>query len=70
MNNDEARVVGLMAMGRVFRLMSRPYQPGDELEYAVARAACLDAAAVLGMDSAPGYRPDYARDRRIGAAGD
>lgn len=70
MSDDEARMVGQMAMGRLFQLMSRPYQRGDELEYGGARMALMDAAAVLGMDLTAGYRPDYARDRHSGAAGD
>jgi hypothetical protein len=70
MDAREAGVVGRMAIGRLLRLMSRPYQPGDELEYGAARVALMEASEVLGIDASAAYEPDYPRDRRRGAAGD
>ena len=40
-----------LALGRIFRLLSRPYQPGDEREYEAARAAFLGD----GDDHVPTY---------------
>lgn len=55
-----------LALGRIFRLMSRPEQPGDVAEYERCRALVLDE---LGAAPA-GYVVSYARDRRLGAQGD
>jgi hypothetical protein len=55
-----------LAMGRIFRLMSRPTQPGDVEEYERCRAIVMSASE----PRQPNYVPNYARDRRCGAAGD
>lgn len=54
-----------LALGRIFRMGSRPSQPGDVEEYERCRAIIIDMAA----EPAPDYTPNYARDRRNGAAG-
>jgi hypothetical protein len=62
----ETRVSVECALGRIFRLLSRPAQPGDVEQYEAARRVILDSLE-------PGtevWRPDYARDRGKGAAGD
>lgn len=56
-----------LAMGRIFRLLSRPTQPGDEAEYERCRRIIMDA-------SDPDYTPyepviSWARDRLKGAQG-
>ena len=56
-----------LALGRIFRIMSRPFQPGDIEEYERCRAIVLDNVdEPVASDS----RPNYARDRLKGAAGD
>jgi hypothetical protein len=66
MNQERSGLVAL-ALGRIFRMGSRPTQPGDIEEYERCRAIILDA-----IDPPPfiDYRPNYARDRNSGAAGD
>ena len=56
-----------LALGRIFRLMSRPSEPGDEEQYEAARAVILaHAPANISLD----YLPNWVRDRHRGAAGD
>lgn len=55
-----------LALGRIFRLGSRPSQPGDVKQYEDARAVIMSYAP----EALPSYRPNYARDRRKGASGD
>lgn len=55
-----------LALGRIFRLMSRPAQPGDMAAYEAARALVLEASGEV----APPYRPNWIRDRGRGAGGD
>ena len=55
-----------LALGRIFRLLSRPYQPGDVSQYEAARAAVLAHSPT----PAPDYTPNYARDWNRGALGD
>lgn len=54
-----------LALGRLFSIMSRPHRPGDEDVYHRCRAIVLDAS-----ETPPDDRPNYARDRLKGAAGD
>lgn len=54
-----------LALGRIFRLMSRSTQPGDVADYERCRALILDAVG----ESTPDYAPNYARDHSLGAAG-
>lgn len=59
---DEKRLSDLavtLALGRIFRLGSRPTQPGDIEEYERCRALIIGE---LG-DAPEGYRPNWARDR-------
>jgi hypothetical protein len=48
MDDLEAKAVMRLALGRIFRLLSRPAQPGDVAVYEQARAMALNAAEVLG----------------------
>lgn len=68
MTSDEnnSRETVNLAMGRIFRLMSRHEQPGDVAEYERCRAIILDLCAPIQPD----YAPNYARDWCKGAAGD
>lgn len=59
-------VVGL-AIGRIFRLASRPPQPGDVAEYERCRAIIHDT---LGPGDYESKAPNWVRDRNRGAAGD
>lgn len=52
-------------MGRIFRLMSRPEQPGDIADYERCRAMILNLS-----DNPRDEAPNYARDRLKGAQGD
>ena len=53
-----------LAIGRILRLMSRPYQPGDIEEYECCRAIILDASP---DNSYIDHRPNWQRDRPIGS---
>lgn len=66
--NTDTQIINL-AIGRIFRIVSRPTQPGDVAEYERCRAIIMDlaeAAGHIGVD----HRPNYARDSRKGAPGD
>lgn len=58
-----------LALGRLFRIMSRPYQPGDIEQYERCRTIIMDAAEAEGW-TFDDHRPTYARDYRKGAQGD
>lgn len=62
----EERAAVQLALGRIFRLASRPAQEGDAQDYERCRAIILE---VLNPDP---YRPPicWARDRLKGAQGD
>jgi hypothetical protein len=62
---DRKKAVEL-ALGRIFRMGSRPTRPGDVEEYERCRAIILDNTE----PSLPDYRSNYARDRLKGAQGD
>lgn len=49
-----------LALGRIFRLLSRPEQPGDVAEYERCRAIVL---AEIGDGYTPPYRPNWAAER-------
>lgn len=51
--DEEQRRVVSMAIGRLFRLLCRPYQEGDEAEYERVRAIVLE----LVLESRS-YEPD------------
>lgn len=55
-----------MALGRIFKLMSRPSEPGDVEQYYKARAVILTISEEPSVD----WVPDYGRDRLRGAQGD
>lgn len=69
MNPTERSKAFALAMGRIFKLGSRPTQPGDAAEYARCRNLILDLAEEEGVDLSD-HRPNYIRDRNKGAAGD
>jgi hypothetical protein len=54
-----------LALGRIFRLMSRPTQAGDVADYERCRAIVMGAVEPV----APDYRPNWTRDRLAGARG-
>jgi hypothetical protein len=62
---EDARALVPLALGRLFAMMMRPYQPGDEDTYHAIRSIVLDAT-----EPPPDHRPNWARDRLKGAAGD
>ncbi len=65
--SSEDRASVNLALGRLFRIMSRPEQPGDVDEYHRCHSVIMD---LVGGDMPPDYRPNYTRDRLLGAAGD
>lgn len=58
-----------LALGRILRLAATPAQPGDVEEYERCRALIMDELAPVGTVITD-HRPNYARDRHGGAAGD
>jgi len=50
MDKAEAEVALRLAIGRIFRLASRPKRNGDAQKYEDARRIALEAADVLGID--------------------
>jgi hypothetical protein len=62
----ETGIVNL-ALGRIFLLMSRPFQPGDVEEYERCRRIVMDHS---GGDCAAPYAPNYVAQRLMGAQGD
>ena len=58
-----------MALGRLFRMMSRPSQPGDIEMFHKIVAIVTDEYEAL-HDGRPTYRPDYVAQRGMGARGD
>lgn len=68
-DKDEATALACLAIGRLLRICSRPYQPGDDEEYSRIRAIILDASEIVrGKQDAP-YSFNYAaiasRVRRV-----
>lgn len=55
-----------LALGRIFRMGSRPNRPGDVAEYERCRMIILNATDPVTAD----WTPNYTRDRNKGAAGD
>ena len=66
LNADERRRAVQLALGRIFRIMSRPAEPGDAEQYEAARQVVIECAPALPAD----WIPNYARDRNSGAQGD
>lgn len=67
MPNPDRRKLVELALGRIFLLMSRPFQEGDIEEYHRCRAIILEGVDTTAI---PDYRPNYARHHRAGAQGD
>lgn len=63
-NSVTPRTLAELALGRIFLLGSRPFQPGDTEEYERCRAIILDG---VGQDMPADYKPNYVRDRLRGA---
>lgn len=61
----EERALVHLAIGRIFRIMSRPYQDGDQEDYERCRSIILDYSPEY-VD----HSPRWTRDRLKGAAGD
>lgn len=53
-----------LALGRIFKIMSRPYKAGDEREY----FRCRDII-MAGAPAFTDYAPNWARDHSKGAQG-
>jgi hypothetical protein len=66
MNDNEEKKIKELALGRILKMASRPSQPGDVEEYERCRAIILD----MSEPQSPGWAPNYARDRKLGAQGD
>jgi hypothetical protein len=54
-----------LAIGRIFRLGSRPEKPGDAADYERCRAIIMAASSFEHVDRAPNFSRDY----RAGRAG-
>lgn len=65
MDEMEALAVRL-AIGRIFRILSRPYRDGDVQMYEQCKSLILDLCPEPGIDHAP----NWAKDRLKGAQGD
>ena len=58
---EERDAIMRRAMGRIFRLGSRPFQAGDDVQYEAARRAFLAAYDACPFYVEPDHRPSYAR---------
>ena len=58
-----------MTLGRLFRMLSRPWEPGDDEAYRKCRSIILNAAEEGGFVPKDD-RPNWARDWLKGAQGD
>jgi hypothetical protein len=58
-----------MALGRLFRMLGRPWEPGDDEAYLKCRSIIQNAAEEGGFVPKDD-RPNWARDRHKGAQGD
>ena len=64
-NDTELDVAKRLALGRIFRLSSRPTQEGDVAEYERCRRIVMaDSPEFIDV------RPNWAQDRNKGSAGD
>jgi hypothetical protein len=61
-NTTDATKAMNLAIGRIFRLGSRPFQEGDIELYEEAKRVCLHAAEFLGLILPQDLRPNYAKD--------
>ena len=62
---EENKQAVRLALGRIFLLLSRPTQPGDEAVYWACRDIILDCAPAQEEP----WRPNWIRDRNKGAPG-
>lgn len=67
-NAERDRIISL-ALGRIFRLGSRPFQPGDIEQYENARRVIYAAHDAAPFAVGPDHNPNHTRDRNRGAAG-
>lgn len=65
MNDAEKAVAVRCALGRMFSILMRPYRDGDDDEFSRCRSVVFDCSDA----PPPDRRPDWARDRLKGAAG-
>lgn len=65
MDKTERDLAIKMALGRMFSIMVRPFEPGDVEQYENCRAVVLDC-----LEPVVDYAPNYVRDRNKGASGD
>lgn len=65
MTQQETKQLVDLAIGRIFRIMSRPFKSGDLEEYERCRKIVMDHVEVT-----EDYQVSYARDRLKGAQGD
>ncbi len=65
MSEQERTTLAQLAIGRILRIGSRPYQEGDVEEYERCKRIIMDL-----RDPETDYAPNWARDRLKGAAGD
>lgn len=65
MTESEKTSLVHLAIGRIFKMASRPHQEGDVAEYERCRTIILDCSAPANF-----YEPNWARDRLLGAQGD
>lgn len=65
MTANEKRALVSLAIGRILRLGSRSYQPGDVEEYERCRKIIIDHSP-----EPEDHSPNWPRDRAKGSAGD
>jgi len=72
MTRAEANAMCCMAMGRLFRMASRPPEPGDANTYHAVRSVMMECAPIaLGHEiDLTSHAPNYVRDRHKVAQGD
>lgn len=61
MDNAERNAIFRLALGRIFRLASRPTQPGDVEQYEAARRAFWAAYDTAPFAVEPDRSPNHAR---------
>ena len=63
--DPDDRLLVKLAIGRLFRMLSRPSKSGDVEEYETLRSIVLDHSS-----DSEDYEVNYARDRLKGSQGD
>ena len=61
MTPDEAQRLARLSMGRILRIMSRPFEDGDTEQYDAAKRAFWSAIDALDKSKPPDTRPNFAR---------